>query len=45
VAYPCPDSGVVCVVEIKEQFWTRYKDACFVLSEYGIEIGRGGAAL
>jgi hypothetical protein len=42
VAYPGVASGVVCVVEIKEQFWTRYKDARFVLGNHGIEIGRGG---
>jgi hypothetical protein len=45
VTYPCPDSGVVCVVEITAAFWDkdRYPQAYFVLGyQLGIEIGRGG---
>jgi hypothetical protein len=42
VAYPCPDSSVVCVVEIKEAFWDRYEGAYRRLNSLGIKIGRGG---
>jgi hypothetical protein len=42
VEYPCPDFGVVCVVEITEAFWVRYQHASFNLGYLGIEIGRGG---
>ncbi len=42
VTYPCTDSGVVCVVEIKAEFWNRYKDAYFRLGSLSIEIGPGG---
>jgi hypothetical protein len=40
--YPCPDSGVVCVVEITAAFWVRYQHAYFNLGEPGIKIGQGG---
>jgi hypothetical protein len=42
VEYPCPDSGVVCVVEITAAFWGRYQHAYFDLGALGIKIGQGG---
>ncbi len=42
VEYPCPDSGVVCVVEITAAFWGRYPQAYFDLGALGIKIGQGG---
>ncbi len=39
VQYPCPDSGVVCVVEITAAFWVRYQHAYFNLGMLGIKIG------
>ncbi len=42
VQYPCPDSGVVCVVEITAAFWVRYQYAYFKLGKLGIKIGQGG---
>ncbi len=41
-AYPCPDSAVVCVIEIKGGFWDRYRDAYFHLGKLSIAIARGG---
>jgi hypothetical protein len=42
--YGCPDSGVVCVVEITAPFWDkdRYPKAFFLLSKLSIDIGQGG---
>ncbi len=45
VQYRCPDSGVVCVVEITAAFWDRYEDAYFDLHECGIKIGQGGSVV
>jgi hypothetical protein len=42
VAYGDPASGVVCVVEIKAQFWDSYEGAYFDLRSLGFMIGRGG---
>ncbi len=42
MAYGDPASGVVCVVEIKAQFWDSYEGAYFDLRSLGFMIGRGG---
>ncbi len=42
VPQPCPDSGVVCVVEITAAFWDRYQHAYFDLGALGIKIREGG---
>jgi hypothetical protein len=42
VAHKGPASGVVCVVEIKAQFWDSYEGAYFDLRSLGFKIGRGG---
>jgi hypothetical protein len=42
VAHKGQVSGVVCVVEIKAQFWDSYKGAFFDLRRLRYKIGPGG---